>query len=117
MTKMLVDTNVLVYAKDSSSIHHLPSLTILEGDYDLYTTSKNLNEYYSVVTRGDNPLLKPAEALQDLVEFASRFAILYPTEISRQKLFDIILKHQPRGLKSMTSRLLQLVWLTISMCW
>ena len=99
MSKVLVDTNVLVYAKDSSSIHHLPSLAILNGEYELYTTSKNLNEYYAVVTRGEKPLLSPAEALQDLKEFVSRFEILYPTEVSRQTLFDLVLKFQIKGLR------------------
>jgi predicted nucleic acid-binding protein len=99
MSKVLVDTNVLIYAKDSSSIYHLPSLTFLEGGDELYTTSKNLNEYYSVVTRGESPLLTPQEALQDLEEFVSRFEVLYPTEASRQKLFDLVLQRSLKGLK------------------
>ena len=91
MSKVLVDTNILVYAKDSSSVHHIASLSILNSGHELFLASKNLNEYYSVVTRGENSLIKPSEALLDLREFVSRFEILYPTEESRLILFDLIL--------------------------
>lgn len=99
MSKLLVDTNVLIYARDSSSIHHKASVNFLDSENELFLTSKNLSEYYSVVTSSQNPLTKPSEALQDLNELVSGFEILYPSENSRMKLFELISKLQPIGKK------------------
>jgi len=85
MSKLLIDTNVLIYFKDSSSIHHKASANLLTGRGQFFITSKNLSEYYSVVTKGDNPFLTSTEALQDLDEFISNFDVLYPTDASYQK--------------------------------
>jgi predicted nucleic acid-binding protein len=52
-----------------------------------------------VVTKGENPLLHPAEALQDLVDFSSICTILFPTEASTQLLSQFVAKHLPKGLK------------------
>jgi predicted nucleic acid-binding protein len=99
MSKLLIDTNILVYSKDSLSAYHQSSLALIKGANQLYLTAKNITEYYSVVTKGENPLLTPKEALRDLVDFSSVCATLYPSEASRQILFDLILRHNPKGLK------------------
>jgi predicted nucleic acid-binding protein len=98
MSKVLVDTNVLVYAKDSSSIFHSDALALFKGVDDLFITSKNLTEYYAVTTRGDKPLLTPSEALLDINEFISSCSLLYPSETSHQELSLLILKYNPKGL-------------------
>lgn len=99
MSKMLIDTNVLVYSKDKSSVFHRASISVFNGSDQLYTTSKNLAEYYAVVTKGNAPLLSPLEAIHDITEFALYCTILYPTLLSHQKLFELIRKYQPKGLK------------------
>jgi len=65
MNKLLIDTNILIYSKDSSSRFHSAAVKIIRGNFQLFTTSKNLSEYYAVVTKGANPFLTPAEALND----------------------------------------------------
>jgi len=64
----------------------------------LFITSKNLTEYYAVVTKGEKPLLRTTEALNDIEEFISICKILYTSEITQQKLVQLILKYQPKGL-------------------
>lgn len=98
MSKVLVDTNVLVYAKDSSSIFHNDALALFQRGDDLFLTSKNLTEYYAVTTKGDEPLLTPSEALQDISEFISNCSLLFPSETSHQELSLLILKYKPKGL-------------------
>lgn len=99
MNRLLIDTNILIYSKDSSSSFHSVALNVIQGNFKLFTTSKNLSEYYAVVTKGVNPLLTPAEALSDVHEFSALCEILYPSPVSQQKLLELITIHQPKGLK------------------
>lgn len=99
MSKALLDTNILVYSKDKSSFYHQASLELFTSNYELYTTSKNLTEYFSVVTKSESPLLSPLEALQDINEFSANINIIYPSSSSNKILFELIKKYQPRGIK------------------
>lgn len=99
MSKILVDTNVLIYAKDTDSVFHQKSIALFESKAELFLTSKNLSEYYAVVTKGESPLLNPSDALRDLVEFESRCVLLHSTERSYSILQDLISQHKPKGLK------------------
>jgi len=45
MSKILVDTNILIYAKDSSSSFHSIANNVFNNGDELYLTSKNLSEY------------------------------------------------------------------------
>lgn len=53
MNKIFIDTNVLIYAKDKSSSYHERSIKLLSQPFHFYTSSKNLSEYFAVVTRGE----------------------------------------------------------------
>ena len=100
MNKLLLDTNILVYAKDEDSQFHSRVMNLITvGEFELYTTSKNLAEYYAVVTRGEEPVLTPKEALEDIVQFASAFIIIYPSKDSFLILQNLISEHVPKGLK------------------
>lgn len=98
MSRLLIDTNVLVYSKDISSAFHLASVKLVKGPDQLFTTSKNLAEYFAVVTKGETPFLTPSEALDDLREFASYCEVLYPTPLTFQKLEELIQRCHPKGL-------------------
>jgi predicted nucleic acid-binding protein len=76
MSRLLIDTNILVYSKDISSAFHRASIKLFKGTDHLFTTSKNLAEYYAVVTKGEKPFLTATEALNDLTEFASYCEVL-----------------------------------------
>lgn len=99
MNRILIDTNVLIYAKDSNSIYHQKSLNLFRSESEVFLTSKNLSEYYSVVTKGESPLLTPAEALMDLEEFESQCTVLYSSENSQSILRGLIRKYNPKGLR------------------
>jgi predicted nucleic acid-binding protein len=99
MNKVLVDTNVLIYAKDESSKFNEAALQVLTGEDDLFLTSKNLTEYFSVVTKGDKPLLTPEEAWKDIEEFRSMATVLNPSSDSYIKLGELVNSYNPKGLK------------------
>lgn len=99
MSNILIDTNILVYAKDASSIYHLDALSVLNERNSIFMTSKNLTEYYAVVTKGENPLLNPLDAWHDLEEFISFSEILYPNNVSQQILATLVSRYTPKGLK------------------
>jgi predicted nucleic acid-binding protein len=98
MNKSLVDTNILVYAKDKNSKFHVASLKYLNSASELFITSKNLSEYYSVMTKGTNPALTTTDALVDLQEWRDFFTVLYPSEESIKMLIQLIRDHNPKGL-------------------
>lgn len=98
MSKILVDTNVLIYAKDASSVYHKAAISVFNSKNDLLLTSKNLTEYYAVTTKGSQPLLAPSEALLDINEFISTCTLLFPSAASHQQLSMLILKYKPKGL-------------------
>ena len=98
MSKVLVDTNILIYAKDVASIHHDASLIFLKQPAEYFISVKNLTEYYAVVTKGEKPLLTSQEAWHDLEEFSFFFTVLYPTQVSQQHLAKLILQYAPKGI-------------------
>lgn len=84
---VLLDTNVLIYAIDTRSAFHQASLRFMDTyEGELYTTSKNLSEYVSAGSGGDDPLFSTEEAIQDIDDFTSFITILYPDDrsLSRQ---------------------------------
>ena len=44
MSKVLLDTNILIYAKDVASVHHVSSLSFFRSSHQLFLTSKNLTQ-------------------------------------------------------------------------
>lgn len=52
MTKIIVDTNVLIYGRNQSSIFHQSAVEILKDDsVELFVTSKIISEYFAVCTK------------------------------------------------------------------
>lgn len=99
MISLLVDTNVLIYVKDRSSEFHAWAQSIFHGEFTLYTTSKNLSEYYAATTRGEEPLLSAEMALSDLSDFTRFCQILFPDPTSQDVLFRLLSEVKPAGLK------------------
>jgi predicted nucleic acid-binding protein len=80
----LLDTNVLVYAADSSAAHHLACMALLErgseGAVELVLTPQILAEFIAVVTNPKSPApLRREEALAHVEELAGTFAMITPT--------------------------------------
>ena len=53
MSKILVDTNILIYTVDQDSKFHTKSKQFVQNtSYDLYTTLKNISKFLVLLTRG-----------------------------------------------------------------
>jgi predicted nucleic acid-binding protein len=100
MNKLLVDTNVLVYAIDEDSIFFRKSRDlVIHPDKDLYTTAKNLSEFLAVTTRMPSNSLSIDEAIDVAADFKTNMTILYPDEKSYDIFVALMAKYKPCGLK------------------
>ena len=97
MSKILLDTNVLIYSIDKDSKYFNKAQGLFSGDNELFTTSKNLSEFLSVITRIPNPLsLKDALLVVD--DFTKAMTILYPDAESFLVFREMLKKYKPIGL-------------------
>ncbi|MEO8664667.1 MAG: PIN domain-containing protein [Ignavibacteria bacterium] len=72
MNKLLVDTNVLIYSTNYDSKYFDETYKFIsDAKYELYTTSKNLSEYLSVITRYPSNPLNISKALGLVDNFVS----------------------------------------------
>lgn len=98
MSKILLDTNVLIYSIDKDSKFFNKAQGLFSRDFELFTTSKNLSEFLSVTTRIPNPLsLKDALLVVD--DFTKVMTILYPDAESFLIFRDLLKKYKPTGLR------------------
>lgn len=52
MIDVLIDTNLLIYAMDKTSIHHeSASHILLDPNHNLYTTTNNISEFFAVSSK------------------------------------------------------------------
>jgi predicted nucleic acid-binding protein len=97
--KILVDTNVFIYAIDKSSrFNAWASKLILDNQYIHYTTSKNILEFIAVVTKGENPILNTNQAIQVINYIRKRFHIIYPDAYSMDTFIKLCESYNPKGL-------------------
>jgi len=99
MSKILLDTNVLIYSIDEGSKYFKQAQIILTEQFELYTTSKNLSEFLSVITRIPKNPLSLSDALLIVEDFRNIMTILYPDEESFLIFQDLLQKYKPIGLK------------------
>ena len=98
MSKVLVDTNVLVYAIDADSKYYEKSRSLLfDPTKEVFTTSKNIAEFLSVLTRA-----KKSISIEDAVKTADDFShfisVIYPDARSFSLFKRLLLRHKPSGL-------------------
>lgn len=100
MNNVLLDTNILLYAIDEESKYFKSVRRLLSSDtINFFTTSKNISEFLSVITRIPNSSIPIEKALNILNDFQNSFRILYPSEESNKIFIDLLKKYKPRGLK------------------
>jgi len=100
MSKLLVDTNILIYGIDEDSKFFDQSRNILDhSDYQLVTTSKNLVDFLTVVTRASGYDFKTDRALEILDEIIQGVQIIYPSQDSLAILLELTRRYRPSGLK------------------
>jgi predicted nucleic acid-binding protein len=92
--RLLVDTNILVYALNQDSRYHDWSRSILNNqDYEIILTHKNVTEFVSVLSKHGNYEIIKIE----LPKIMERFHILYPDKLSMDMFAFLIEKYQPTG--------------------
>ncbi len=99
MNKLLIDTNILVYAIDKDSKYNSRAIELLnDPKYDLYTTSKNLSEFFVVLTKGKEVIVTINQSIEILENLLQNFIILYPSEKTYLKFRELLLRYNPKGL-------------------
>ena len=99
MSKIVVDTNILVYAIDEDSRFFTKSHDLLNDiKYEHFTTSKNISEFLAVVTRGKHSI-PINDALSVVNDIKSSLNILFPTSNSFLIFEELLSKYNPTGLK------------------
>ena len=100
MNNILIDTNLLIYAIDEDSKYYNSVHMILDDvSNNLFTTSKNISEFLSVITRYPGKSISIKDALIVIKEFESIFTVLHPSEESNLIFIDLLKKYSPHGLK------------------
>jgi predicted nucleic acid-binding protein len=98
--ELLVDTNILVYAIDEDSQFYATSRSVLQKkDKTLFTTSKNITEFLTVMTRSSGYGLSTETALNLLQKLIQQLEIIYPTPDSIATFLELVASYQPSGLK------------------
>lgn len=91
----LVDTNILIYAYDSNSIFHSKAIAFLQdSNIDFYISSKNISEYFAVLSKQNQPFSKISLFYQDIIRQST---VLFPNKNSLQIFENLLQKYQPRG--------------------
>ena len=96
-TKIVIDTNIFIYAYDIGSPFHQKAAHLLtDNAYEFYTTTKNISEYFAVLSKQNAPFPLVWQFYEDL---KANTIILYPTYKSLTVLESLLQKYQPRGNK------------------
>ena len=100
MSKILIDTNILIYGIDEDSEFFNRARKILEQEENqLVTTSKNLIEFLAVTTKRSGFNLNNETVLAIVEEIIEGIEIIYPTKESLAIFLDLMDRYQPKGLK------------------
>ncbi len=92
-SSLLVDTNILIYAIDADSkFHEKAQELLLNPEYELYTTSKNITEFLVVLTRTKSVRLDVIVILKILRNILSNFIVLYPSKETSRKFEELLKK-------------------------
>ena len=95
MTKILVDTNVLIYGRDQTSAFHNDAVDILlDNSTELYITSKIVSEYFAVCTKLG---IKEGDIWSFYEELRRNTSLLYPNFESIAHFEELTKKYKPIG--------------------
>ena len=93
-TKLVLDTNILVYGINEESKYYEEIRNLLESNqYSLFVTSKTISEFVSVLSKlGRYDVIE-----KELPLILSRFRIIYPNKRSIRIFQKLIKKYKPIG--------------------
>ena len=100
MSRLLIDTNILVYGIDQDSKFYNLSRKILDHtNHQLVTTSKNILEFLAVITRSTGYNLNTDIALEILDDIIQSMDVIYPSQVSLAIFLELMGRYKPSGLK------------------
>ncbi len=94
MNKILIDTNIFVYALNADSDHNLKCIKILEKESNLFTTHKNISEFFAVCSKLK---IQPKEVWDFYLSLKTNISIIYPDGDSLQYFETLYKKYNPVG--------------------
>lgn len=95
MSKVILDTNVLIYGLDPHSGFHSTAVSLLTDiNYSLYIPTKVISEFFAVCSK-----LEIEESLiwSFYDEIKRNTSLLYPDPNSLNHFEELVKKYQPRG--------------------
>ncbi len=96
--KVLLDTNILIYAIDQNSKYYKISINILKNmRYELFVSTKNIAELLSVTSKMGIDKNIILEYIDETVLDISK--VLYPNEFSFKEFIQIISEYNIKGNK------------------
>lgn len=94
-TKVLIDTNILVYAYDGNSVFHAKAVAFLSDPaFDFYISTKNVSEFFAVLSKQLAPFDLVFKFYQAILANAT---MLYPNKSSLTIFETLLHKYQPKG--------------------
>ncbi len=95
MSRVLVDTNIFIYALiNTSSFHHQAASLLQNNSIELFTASKNISEYFAVCTK----LGVSKEVIWNFYrDILHNTTILFPHEESLSRFEFLLERYQPVG--------------------
>jgi predicted nucleic acid-binding protein len=95
MTKIVIDTNVLIYGRDQSSAFHQNAVKVLtDVSSELYVTTKTISEYFAVCTKLG---IKERDIWNFFEDLKRNTSFLMPDSESLIQFEDLITKYKPIG--------------------
>ena len=93
-TRLVLDTNILVYGLNEESKYFDKIRTVLNGNqYSFFVTTKTISEFVSVLSK-----LGRYEVIEnELPTILRQFKIIFPTKRSIQIFQRLIIKYKPVG--------------------
>jgi len=99
MTNVLLDTNVIIYSIDRQSKYFNAAQNLInDPGINLFTTSKNIAAFLTVVTRLPDHSLSIKQAITVITDYQKISTILYPTEKSLSIFLKLVNEYKPIGL-------------------
>ncbi|KAA3606971.1 MAG: PIN domain-containing protein [Calditrichaeota bacterium] len=100
MSKILIDTNIMIYSINEESIFYEASRNLLNNsEHSFFISSKNVSEFLAVVTKKIKQPLSVTKALEIIENFLTFSTLIYPNNFSFFFFQVLLRKYNPKGLK------------------
>ncbi len=95
MRKILIDTNIFIYALDEKiSFYKICTSLLNNSDYSFFTSSKNISEYFTVAS---NLKFEFGKVWKFYLEIRNNTNILFPNEKTLIDFEHLLKKYKPVG--------------------